>query len=194
MGKTRRGHYCRGCGCYRPNEQFSGKGHRQHLCKNCKKSRRKEIKKNISNNFEEWDSIIESDEHFAFIVDYTEGGAPIGITHEEWEEIERNENNRSEEQVLITVPKDVASKLKSINSQQSIDEAIHTSFAITLFLANRISIERAAYIADCHVNDFIHLLQQNQIPWNIDEKSGNEDYQRSINDLLVKIDNIIERE
>jgi hypothetical protein len=29
------GHYCRICGQERPNEQFSGKGHRIHLCKLC---------------------------------------------------------------------------------------------------------------------------------------------------------------
>jgi len=30
------GHYCRICGRERPNEQFSGKGHRIHVCKQCK--------------------------------------------------------------------------------------------------------------------------------------------------------------
>jgi hypothetical protein len=40
------GHYCRICGRERPNEQFSGKGHRIHVCKRCKampKSRRQVI-------------------------------------------------------------------------------------------------------------------------------------------------------
>ena len=31
------GHYCRICGGERPNEQFSGKGHRIHVCKHCQK-------------------------------------------------------------------------------------------------------------------------------------------------------------
>ncbi len=30
------GHYCRICGHERPNEQFSGKGHKIHVCKRCK--------------------------------------------------------------------------------------------------------------------------------------------------------------
>ena len=30
------GHYCRICGRQRPNEQFSGKGHKIHICKRCK--------------------------------------------------------------------------------------------------------------------------------------------------------------
>ena len=29
------GHYCRICGRQRPNERFSGKGHRIHVCKRC---------------------------------------------------------------------------------------------------------------------------------------------------------------
>ena len=29
------GHYCRICGRVRPNEKFSGKGHRIHVCKEC---------------------------------------------------------------------------------------------------------------------------------------------------------------
>jgi hypothetical protein len=33
--KKRRGHFCRICGIRKPNEAFSGKGHRTHVCKNC---------------------------------------------------------------------------------------------------------------------------------------------------------------
>ncbi|PGT80939.1 hypothetical protein [Bacillus sp. AFS040349] len=36
MGKKKHGHYCFGCDRYRANEKFSGKGHRQHICKECK--------------------------------------------------------------------------------------------------------------------------------------------------------------
>ena len=31
------GHYCRICDRMRPNEQFSGKGHKTHVCKRCQK-------------------------------------------------------------------------------------------------------------------------------------------------------------
>ena len=44
--KKRRGHYCRICGNQRPNEAFSGKGHRIHVCKKCArlpKEKREEI-------------------------------------------------------------------------------------------------------------------------------------------------------
>jgi len=40
------GHYCRICGRERPNEQFSGKGHKIHVCKRCQarpKSERRAI-------------------------------------------------------------------------------------------------------------------------------------------------------
>lgn len=40
------GHYCRICGCLRANEQFSGKGHKIHVCKRCQrlpKSKRRAI-------------------------------------------------------------------------------------------------------------------------------------------------------
>lgn len=33
--KHHRGHYCKICGNYKPNEKFSGKGHAQHICKEC---------------------------------------------------------------------------------------------------------------------------------------------------------------
>ena len=40
--KKRRGHYCRICGSRRPNEAFSGKGHRTHICKRCDRLPREE--------------------------------------------------------------------------------------------------------------------------------------------------------
>ena len=36
------GHYCRICGRSRPNERFSGRGHRIHVCKACQKLPRAE--------------------------------------------------------------------------------------------------------------------------------------------------------
>jgi tRNA splicing ligase len=37
LSKKKRGHFCKGCGDFLPNEKFSGKGHREHLCNECKK-------------------------------------------------------------------------------------------------------------------------------------------------------------
>ncbi|RLC00606.1 MAG: hypothetical protein DRH90_18060 [Deltaproteobacteria bacterium] len=35
MKKRYSGHYCRICSTIQPNEKFSGKGHRDHICKEC---------------------------------------------------------------------------------------------------------------------------------------------------------------
>lgn len=43
MGKQKQpGHYCRVCGTYRANEKFSGKGHRQHICKDCNRDQQEQ--------------------------------------------------------------------------------------------------------------------------------------------------------
>ncbi len=36
-------HYCKICGRHRPNEKFSGKGHRNSICKECAKKPKAEI-------------------------------------------------------------------------------------------------------------------------------------------------------
>jgi len=45
MAKRRRGrgHFCWCCGRHRANEGFSGRGHGQHLCKDCAKLGREEL-------------------------------------------------------------------------------------------------------------------------------------------------------
>lgn len=46
MTKKRPEHYCNICGSRKPNEAFSGKGHRTHICKTCSQmpeEKRKEI-------------------------------------------------------------------------------------------------------------------------------------------------------
>ena len=59
------------------------------------KAQLKKIKKEKQREKEDALMYEDSDEYFAFIVGYTEGGAPYGITHEEWKEIEKNEHNHS---------------------------------------------------------------------------------------------------
>jgi len=45
------GHYCRICGRTRANEKFSGKGHKNHVCKDCSgKSGRKAKKNSLNEN------------------------------------------------------------------------------------------------------------------------------------------------
>ena len=40
--KKRSGHYCRICGRRRPNEKFSGNGHRIHVCQECARTPKEE--------------------------------------------------------------------------------------------------------------------------------------------------------
>ncbi len=41
--RKRRGHFCWCCGQIRANEQFSGRGHAHHLCKDCSKLGKEEL-------------------------------------------------------------------------------------------------------------------------------------------------------
>ena len=50
------GHYCRICGRSRPNEKFSGKGHKIHVCKECARKPK-----------EERDAIKQENEIFGFL-------------------------------------------------------------------------------------------------------------------------------
>lgn len=40
--KKQQGHYCWVCGRRRANEKFSGKGHAQHICRDCMSERRQQ--------------------------------------------------------------------------------------------------------------------------------------------------------
>jgi hypothetical protein len=55
MGK-RKGHFCHVCGRHRPNEAFSGGGHRRHVCKECSRMPK-----------EEREAIEQADEIFGFL-------------------------------------------------------------------------------------------------------------------------------
>lgn len=48
------GHYCRICGRNRANEKFSGKGHKNHICKDCSRK----PKQQGQNNSKEDDLIL----------------------------------------------------------------------------------------------------------------------------------------
>jgi hypothetical protein len=50
------GHYCRICGRIRANEKFSGRGHRDHICKDCQRL-----------PLEERDRIMCGDELYGFL-------------------------------------------------------------------------------------------------------------------------------
>lgn len=59
------GHYCRICGRTRANEKFSGKGHKNHVCKDCScKSGRKAKKDAINESIFDLETLISSDVAF----------------------------------------------------------------------------------------------------------------------------------
>ena len=41
------GHYCRNCGRTRANEKFSGKGHKNHTCKDCSRKSKQQGHNNL---------------------------------------------------------------------------------------------------------------------------------------------------
>ena len=50
------------------------------------------------------EQFFESDENFAFIAGYTSGGAPYGLTHEEWNEIQPETENEGQEKNNSDLP------------------------------------------------------------------------------------------
>ena len=64
------GHYCRICGRNRPNEKFSGNGHRIHICKDCARElRNMKYNPEKSPNAEEWLSTDEG-ERMYYVTEY----------------------------------------------------------------------------------------------------------------------------
>lgn len=64
MTKMHKGHYCKICGEHKSNESFPGKGHAQHICKECIGEMKKGNKKILNlpfgdNEFE----IVDVDEY-----------------------------------------------------------------------------------------------------------------------------------
>jgi predicted HTH domain antitoxin len=135
-----------------------------------------------------------SDENFAFIAGYTEGGVPFGITHNEWDGVGGNHDKvqdyESVEEASITVPVEIAEKLRTFSGGQSVEGAIYSSIALSLIATNKITLERAAYLAECTFTDFIYFLQNNHIPWCIGVNDGHEQYP----DLIKKIENMVKNQ
>ncbi len=53
------GHYCRICGRTRANEKFSGKGHKNHVCKDCSGKSSKKVKEY---SFNETENMVSSND------------------------------------------------------------------------------------------------------------------------------------
>lgn len=69
MAKTHKGHYCKICGEYKSNESFSGKGHAQHICKECMGEMKKGNKKILDLPFGDDEfEIVDADEYVASVL------------------------------------------------------------------------------------------------------------------------------
>ena len=54
MAKNKhQGHYCKVCGEYKSNESFTGKGHKNHICKKCAKLSKEDRERMMNGDFEE---------------------------------------------------------------------------------------------------------------------------------------------
>ena len=60
--------------------------------KNTQPKKNKKLKKNVDDDCTGYSS----DETFAFIAGYTEGGVPYGITWDEWGELEKKDPNSAD--------------------------------------------------------------------------------------------------
>ena len=69
MTKKHKGHYCKICGEYKSNESFSGKGHAQHICKECMGEMKKGNKKILDLPFGDDEfEIVDADEYIASVL------------------------------------------------------------------------------------------------------------------------------
>ena len=67
--KKHKGHYCKICGKYKSNESFSGKGHAQHICKECMGEMKKSNKKILDLPFGDDEfEIVDADEYIASVL------------------------------------------------------------------------------------------------------------------------------
>lgn len=69
MAKKHKGHYCKNCDEYKSNESFSGKGHAQHICKECMGEMKKGDKKvpDLPFGNDEFE-IVDADEYIASVL------------------------------------------------------------------------------------------------------------------------------
>nr|VFJ61876.1 MAG: hypothetical protein BECKDK2373B_GA0170837_11053 [Candidatus Kentron sp. DK] len=82
------GHWCRICGRDKANEKFSGKGHRDHICKECAKK-----------PIEERDAIEQEEEIFGFMEQSNISSKNIARLNE----LKSSKNKRISEIALIVI-------------------------------------------------------------------------------------------
>lgn len=89
------GHYCRICGRTRSNEKFSGKGHKNHVCKDCSGKSSKKAKKStftedaqtVENLMSLDNVLIQSEENYFEYFWFYEGDLEIEAGDEDDEDL-----------------------------------------------------------------------------------------------------------
>lgn len=191
MGKRKkkgRGHYCRECGRMRPNEKFSGKGHRKHICKDCNKKMKKQKKKEKAEEF--------SEEHECVL----EGILPVNECpyYGGWgecfcEESFALEKGKSNE-VTVLLPAELRREMSQTFGDGAEEKHVNASIALSLYITKAASLERAAYIADVDFTVFMDFLQSHNIPWEAEDNGVDTGTEKSIDDLLRRVDFIAQQE
>ncbi len=69
MANKHKGYCCKICGEYKSNESFSGKGHAQHICKECMGDKKKGNKNILDLPFGDDEfEIVDADEYIASVL------------------------------------------------------------------------------------------------------------------------------
>ena len=160
MGKRKKkgsGHYCNECGRMRANEKFSGKGHRNHICKDCKKKMKQQNKK-VEESANEHDCILEG------VLPVEECPYFGGLGECFCEESFSQKKDESDE-VTVHFPTELKREMTQVFGDVAGEKQVKVSIALSLYITKAVSLERAAYIAEVDYTDFIHFLQSHGIPW-----------------------------
>jgi len=67
--------------------------------------------------------------------------------------------------VTLKIPEELLHLLNELAQGKNLEDNVKISLAIGLFLAKIVSLGKASEMAGLSLNDFIFLLQSNNIPW-----------------------------
>lgn len=67
--------------------------------------------------------------------------------------------------IHVSLPAEFRSLLEQQGSGQNVDEMVTISLAIEMFLSKRVSLARAAQLAQKSLGEFIDILRAQNLPW-----------------------------
>lgn len=89
----------------------------------------------------------------------------------------------------VIISQDVIPLLDDLAHGDSLDENVRISIAISLFVANSVSLARASEIAKLSLNDFIYTLKLKNIPWSEYTDEDMKEDELALKDLLKEYKN-----